>query len=74
MQEKAGLGPKRDYYASQNVILNAGGDVGVQNVFEMVKFLLFCSFQPKVEDFQSWSFGIALMRNTYFYITNEIMA
>lgn len=48
MQGKAGLGPKCDYNASQNVILNAGGDVGVQKVFDMVKFLLFCSSQPKV--------------------------
>lgn len=45
---KAGLGPKCDYHVSQNVIMNAGGDVGVQTLFDMVKSLVCCSSQPEV--------------------------
>lgn len=45
---KAGLGPKCDYDASQNVIMNAGGDVGVQTVFDMVKSSACCNSQPEV--------------------------
>lgn len=45
---KAGLGPECDYNASQNVILNARGDVGVQTAFDMVKSSACSSSQPEV--------------------------
>lgn len=45
---KAGLGPECDYNVSQNVIMNAGGDVGVQTLFDMVKSSACCSSQPEV--------------------------
>lgn len=45
---KSGLGPECDYDVSQNVIMNAGGGVGVQTLFDMVKSLVCCSSQPEV--------------------------
>lgn len=42
--------PKQDWHpnVSQNVIMNAGGGVGVQTLFDMVKSLACCGSQPEV--------------------------
>lgn len=50
---------------SQNVIMNARGDVGLQALFDMVKSWACCSSQPEVLHLLKISkvraFGVALM-------------